>query len=115
MQRELKIWGERWLVRKDSTHAVSYLEIKRGYRCSWHTHTTKYNLFVVIEGTLQLVIEEMGEKYAVTLTRGESFVIKPGQSHEFQGITDCSVIEEMYVEYEEGDIQRAPGKLGGEL
>jgi len=106
MNRELKIWGERWLVRKDSTHAVSYLEVKAGHRCSWHSHNTKYNLFVVLDGELKLVIEEMDVKAVVTLRRGESFVINPGQWHEFRAVTDCMVIEEMYVEYNESDIDR---------
>ena len=115
MTRELKIWGERWLIRKDSTHAVSYLDVKGGYRCSWHSHATKYNLFVVLTGHFQLVIEEMEEKVLIDLSPGESFTIKPGQFHEFRGLKDSQVIEEMYVEYDEADINRAPGKLGGKI
>ena len=110
MEREIKIWGERWLIRKDSTHAVSYLEIKDGYRCSWHRHQTKYNLFVVLRGQIQLLVEEMGEHTIVNLNAGESFVIKPGQWHEFRGIKGAQVIEEMYVKYCESDIERE--KLG---
>lgn len=106
MERELKIWGERWVIRKDSTHAVSYLYIKGNYRCSWHCHRTKFNLFVVITGTLLLEIQELGERREIVLNRGESFTIKPGQWHEFRAVEDCTAIEEMYVEYDEGDIIR---------
>lgn len=113
MIRELKIWGERWLIRKDSTHAVSFLKIKKGYRCSWHCHQTKYNLFVVIHGTLELVIEELGEKQKIKLDRGQEFTIKPGQWHEFRGVSDCECIEEMYVEYSESDIERK--KVGSKI
>lgn len=94
------------MIRKDSTHAVSYLKIKKGYRCSWHSHQTKYNLFVVIKGVLKLIVEELGEKTKVVLRPGESFTINPGQYHEFRGKTDCECIEEMYVEYNEEDINR---------
>lgn len=107
MKREIKIWGERWLIRQDSTHAVSYLKIREGYRCSWHKHQTKYNLFVVLSGHLRLVIEELGEIMNVDLTVGETFTIKPGQWHEFVGLAGgCECVEEMYVEYDEGDIDR---------
>lgn len=101
------------MIRKDSTHAVSYLNIKKGYRCSWHNHKTKYNLFVVLRGHIQLIIEEMGQSTALDLKSGESFVIKPGQFHEFRGIKDSQVIEEMYVEYDEGDIKRK--YVGGKI
>lgn len=106
MKREVKIWGERWLIRQDTTHAVSYLKVKAGYRCSWHCHKTKYNLFVVLAGVLELVVEELGERRDVRLSEGQSMTIKPGQWHEFRGVVDCSCVEEMYVEYDEGDIDR---------
>ena len=115
MKRELKIWGQRWLIRQDSSHAVSYLQVKAGYHCSWHVHHTKYNLFVVLEGKFRLKIQEMGETHLITLGPGESFTIKPGQHHQFIGATDAKVIEEMYVEYDEGDIFRDRENLGGKL
>jgi len=106
MNREIKIWGERWLIRQDSTHVVSFLKVKEGFRCSWHSHKEKYNLFVVLEGALKIVVEEMGEKRETILQSGECLTIKPGQWHEFQGIKYSEVIEEMYVEYKESDIKR---------
>lgn len=106
MNREIKIWGERWLIRQDSTHAVSYLKVREGYRCSWHSHTSKYNLFAVLKGVIGITIEELGEIRTVNISSGECFTIKPGQYHEFFGIEDSEVIEEMYVEYSEADISR---------
>jgi len=113
MKREIKIWGERWLIRQDSTHAVSYLRIKKGYRCSWHVHKTKFNLFVVLKGSIKIVVEELSKRREITLRSGESFTIKPGQWHEFQGMKNSKVIEEMYVEYDEGDINRT--KVGSKI
>ena len=104
--REQKIWGERWLIRKDSAHAVSYLKVRAGFRCSWHTHAQKFNLFVVLRGDFRLIIQEMDKCFTIDLKAGESFTIRPGQWHEFRGVTDCEVIEHMYVEYDEGDITR---------
>ena len=106
MEREIKIWGERWLIRQDSTHAVSYLKIKKGYRCSWHRHKTKFNLFVVLRGKIVIEVEELGKRRKTTLKEGQTLTIRPGQWHEFRGLKDSEVIEEMYVEYHEADIER---------
>lgn len=106
MRREVKIWGQRWLLREDSTHSLSLLSIKGGYKCSWHSHNNKYNLFAVISGELHLLIDEMGEKRRVVVEKGKSFTIKPGQWHQFMAYVDTEAIEEMYVEYDESDIIR---------
>jgi len=106
MKREIKIWGERWLLRQDSTSATSYLMIRDGYRCSWHRHAQKYNLFVMLEGILEIEVEELAERRVITLCKGDSFTIQPGQWHEFRGKEDARCIEIMYVEYAESDIER---------
>jgi len=109
MKRQKKVWGERWLIRQDSTHATSLLILKKGYRCSWHVHQTKWNLFVVIEGRVGIVTAD-GE---TVLGPGEEFTIGPNEFHEFRVYTDGMMIEEMYVEYDDEDIDRT--KLGGPL
>lgn len=107
MDRQNKIWGERWLIRKDSTHAVSFLKVIEGTRCSWHRHQTKYNLFVILWGKVLIVTEELGGvEREVTLGSGECFTTRPGQLHRFQALEDSGMIEEMYVSYCEADIDR---------
>lgn len=113
MQREIKIWGQRWLIRQDSTHAVSYLDLKKGYRCSWHVHKEKYNLFVIITGKVGIVIEELGQIREVILEAGQELTIRPGQWHEFRVYEDSQAIEEMYVDYRESDIKRE--QIGSKL
>ena len=102
MQRTHKVWGERWLIREDSAHAISYLKLLRNTRCSWHTHQAKFNLFVVLFGRIGIKTEH-GE---IELGPGQEFTTKPGEWHEFRVYEDSGVIEEMYVEYNEGDITR---------
>jgi mannose-6-phosphate isomerase-like protein (cupin superfamily) len=106
MKREAKVWGERWLIRQDSTHAVSYLKIEKGYECSFHRHQEKYNLFVVLSGRIAIIVEQFDHNSTVYLTEGQSFTTKPGERHKFVGFENSDVIEEMYVEYREDDIQR---------
>jgi mannose-6-phosphate isomerase-like protein (cupin superfamily) len=109
MERTHKIWGERYLIREDSTHATSVLILKKNTRCSWHNHQQKYNLFFVVKGQVGIVTE-FGESL---LTEGQVFTIKPGEYHEFRVYEDSIMVEEMYVEYNEADIQRE--KLGSKL
>lgn len=113
MERQAKIWGERWLLRQDSTHATSYLKLKKGYRCSWHSHSEKYNLFFLCSGLVGIVVEELGERQEIMLKPGECCTVKPGQWHEFRVYEDSDMLEEMYVSYSEDDIIRQ--KEGGPL
>ena len=108
MQRELKVWGERWTIRQDSTHRTAYLELLPFRRCSWHRHIQKWNTFVVVYGAVEIRTQE-GH---IVLKRGECCTIKPGEWHEFRTYEARSaMLEEMYVEYSEDDIERV--RLGG--
>jgi len=119
MRIEDKIWGERWMIREDSVHTTNILKLKKGFRCSWHRHKEKYNLFAVITGKVEIIIEafwsEQGEiaTKSFVLCGGESYYVEPGFWHEFRVIEDGIMVEEMYVEYKDEDIERA--KLGGPI
>ena len=104
MIRMHKIWGERWIIRQDSTHAVSFLKVKKGMRCSWHKHQSKWNLFVLIVGKVEIITEYSS---IILDSPGVSFTIPPGVEHEFRALEVSDMIEEMYVEYDEADIIRA--------
>lgn len=109
LDREIKVWGERWVVRRDTTHDSSILRVNKGYRCSWHRHAAKWNLFCVIAGRVGIKTEE-GE---MVLTAGETANVAPGVWHEFRAYEDSIIFEEAFVVYNEGDIDRknAGGKL----
>ena len=107
MIRQHKIWGERWIIREDSMHGNYFLKLLRGYRCSWHYHTTKYNLFVVLWGKIIIITQREGEpKRETVLLEGNSFLVEPNQFHEFIVCENSGVIEEMFVEYDREDIIR---------
>jgi len=89
MDRQNKVWGERWIIRQDSTHCTSFLKLLANYRCSWHSHATKYNLFVLLYGKVGIVTEEIGRRCRETiLTEGQCFTTRPGQLHEFRVYED---------------------------
>lgn len=102
MQREKKLWGERWLLKIDDLHALSYLKIKSGHRCSWHSHRAKHNLFFVLSGKVGILTED-GE---TILTAEQAFSVPPDIKHEFRAYEDSTMMEEMFVSYDEGDIER---------
>ena len=104
-----KIWGKRCVVHQDSTHTTNILWLRAGHRCSWHSHQTKWNLFVVLQGLVGVRTEE-GEKL---LHLGEEALVAPGKMHEFRVYEDGVMLEVMYVEYDDDDIEREI--LGGEL
>jgi quercetin dioxygenase-like cupin family protein len=114
MKIQSKVWGERWIIRKDDTHCVSFLKLEKGYRCSWHKHQQKYNKFVVTRGKIEVITEELGGKIRKSIIEeGQTLTTRPEQWHEFRAIEDSEVIEEMYVKYDESDIQREI--LGGKI
>ena len=104
-----KVWGQRWLIHQDSTHTTNALMLEAGHRCSWHSHRTKWNLFVVLSGLVGVVTTK-GE---VLLREGEEACVPPGEMHEFRVYEDGVMIEIMYVEYDDDDIERE--SLGGRL
>ena len=88
---------------------MSYLELEVGTRCSWHRHQAKYNLFIVLDGLVGIKTQ-YGETH---LSRGETFMVAPGEWHEFRVYEPSKMIEEMFVCYAEDDIERE--KIGGKL
>jgi len=114
MRIEQKVWGERWMIREDSVHTTNILILKKGFRCSWHKHQCKYNLFVVIKGSVEIIVDE-GDPchYLTVLNEGDDFVVAPNTWHEFRVLEDGIMAEEMYVQYDDEDIERA--KLGGPI
>lgn len=103
MERSLKVWGERVLIRQDSTHCVSLLKLRKETRCSWHKHASKSNLFYLISGEVWVKTQDG----VIKMQPGQTVTVHPGRWHEFEVIQDSMMIEEMYVEYDESDILRA--------
>ena len=115
MRIEKKVWGERWMIREDSVHTTNILNLVKGNRCSWHYHQQKYNLFAVITGKIRIVrgIPETNHRISCDLIAGDTFIVSPGIWHEFQVIESGIIVEEMYVQYDDEDIERE--KLGGPI
>jgi len=96
-------------LRQDSTHAISFLDLKANTCCSWHSHRAKWNFFFLISGNVSIKTE-FGE---TNLEPGQIFTVEPGTHHQFIVHEDSRLIEEMYVLYDEADIDRET--LGSKL
>ena len=110
MERTLKTWGEKTLLKKNDLCEISLLELLPQKRCSWHCHNTKFNLFYVVDGMINIKTEDGIAK----VRKGQNFTTRPGEKHEFQTEDlEATVIEIMYVQYDAEDINRE--NVGGPL
>jgi mannose-6-phosphate isomerase-like protein (cupin superfamily) len=103
-----KAWGkEIWLANTDS-YCGKIMELRRGWRCSYHYHKIKDETFFIRKGRLLMEIE--GHSYV--MHEGDSVRIRPGQKHRFTGLDDGEIIE-ISTHHDEGDSYREPGMLSG--
>jgi len=110
MERTYKTWGEKWNIFQNDLCEVSVLYLKPNQRCSWHNHNTKYNLFFVIDGEINIKTE-WG---TALIKQGQIFTTRPGEWHEFQTTENkATVVEVMFVQYDSEDINRK--EIGGPL
>ncbi len=103
-----KVWGTTQQVWMGSSVEVHVIKIKRGGRCSLHTHGRKHNLFHVISGVL--VVESHKADYDLVdetqLLAGDTHVVPPGELHRFTAHSDVLALEVYWVELSPDDIDR---------
>ena len=114
---EEKVWGRAMHLFCSPHAAVSYLDMKAGFRCNRHRHAERVNFFAVHEGAV--VIEEWhfftgGEdpiRQDVTLLcAGSTLTVYTGIWHRFRVLQDARMTE-IYWPRENGivlmsDIER---------
>lgn len=108
----MKIWGERRRMLLTDQTEIDLLYLKKDSFCSTHSHVTKINKFVVVEGKVRIETE-FGKK---TLTKNQSFEVKPPLVHRFIALEDSIMIELASVEkdfIQPKDIKRR--KQGGRI
>lgn len=84
-----KVWGaETWLC-NNSLYCGKILHLKKGYRCSLHSHRKKDEVFYILKG---VVFMEAGEE-SREMYSGDAIRILPGVKHRFTGLTDAEILE----------------------
>jgi mannose-6-phosphate isomerase-like protein (cupin superfamily) len=94
-----KIWGTTKCLFTDSISEVHYLEIVQGGFCSKHKHVKKWNRFVVLSGTLQIIIYKDNNEDVTTLTKGMITDVQPEIYHRFKALEPTTLIPLILIEW----------------
>ena len=109
-----KEWGyEKWFTNTPE-YCTKELGLKKGKRCSLHSHKNKDETFYVAKGKILMEVEtKQGIKEEI-LSVGDVVRITPLIKHRFSGLSD-SVIIESSTHHEEEDSYRVEGQLSGDI
>lgn len=103
-----KIWGTTEKIFDKNNVELDRIHIKKGGYCSKHYHKTKYNLFYVENGVLEIKVQENDSKItnSTILYTGQSTIIEPGKLHIFIAIEETVAYEFYWTELDQEDIVR---------
>ena len=93
----VKVWGFKYRLLETATTVVDVLTLKKGGFCSWHYHDFKYNLFIVLEGKVNIVRETKKGIKTKTLLKGEYYAVAPKIQHQFVSKEKSKIMEVMYT------------------
>jgi len=108
-----KIWGTTRPIFHGNNVECHLIHFNKGGYCSQHTHNSKFNRFVVLNGVLRIsqCVNKTVDK--TILEEGDICDIPPGIEHRFEALTDGCALEVYWVELDPNDIDRH-GSVGGE-
>ena len=102
-----KIWGLTEKLFSKNNVEIHRIEINKGGYCSKHLHKSKYNIFYVESGEIEVhLINKNGIVDKTILTTGEISNVAPGAIHMFRGNRDSVAYEIYYSELNTDDIER---------
>jgi len=104
-----KIWGTTKRVFAHNSTDAHVIHIKKGGYCSFHSHKSKWNRFVVISGSLKIKQEPAN---ITIIGPGEVHDVPPGVRHLFEAVEETIVLEFYWVDLDPEDIDRQ-GTVGG--
>ncbi len=95
---ETKVWGKASHVFCSEACAVSVLEVVKGYRCSWHHHEHRVNMFFVQSGVIDVIsyMDDMQPSIRARLAAGDCYSVAPMMRHRFEVIESGVVVEVYY-------------------
>lgn len=84
-----KVWGSEEWIANMGKYCGKLLNLKEGYRCSYHHHKIKDETFYILKGKVFMKVEGAD----IGMEAGEAIHIPPNTRHSFTGITDAVIIE----------------------
>lgn len=102
-----KVWGKTQLLFAHNGTECHQIEFVKGGFCSIHTHHYKWNRFVVLFGTLKVLVHrDAGIIDETILQAGQVSDVPPGVVHQFYGVTKGAALEFYWTTLDAQDIER---------
>lgn len=108
MKKQGKVWGETSRIFDKNNVIIERIEIKKGTYCSEHKHHSRFNMFFLESGSVDIKIWKNDYDLVDTtkLKPKEWTVAPPGEFHQFVANEDSVVFEIYWVELDASDIER---------
>lgn len=83
--------GGFWGITQERWAEVNFIETAAGQVRGKHYHKETRELFFIISGEIDIVVEDLrsGERFEMTVTKGDVFIIEPYELHTFRTKTDA--------------------------
>ncbi len=108
-----KPWGSELIWTHTDRYVGKLITIHAGQRLSLQFHHHKDESIYVVEGTLNLHLEnDSGDVEQIKMGPGEFARVEPGKIHRFEAITDTKIIEVSTPELD--DVVRLEDDYGRE-
>ena len=103
-----KVWGTTSSLFSKNNVEINRITCAKGGYCSKHKHTSKYNMFFVEKGSLEIRVwkndYDLVDK--TVLKEQQNCVVAPGEFHSFRCLEEDTIAFEIYwVEIDKNDIE----------
>ena len=111
-----KVWGETSFLFSENNVEINRIVCNKGCFCSKHKHISKYNMFFVEKGSIEISVwkndYDLIDK--TVLKQHQNCIVNPGEYHLFTSLELDTVVFEIYwVEMSKDDIERE--NVGGKI
>lgn len=103
--RKGKVWGTTETLVKNAFVQLHRIEVRSGGYCSTHEHRSRWNAFLVLEGSLRLITTNTAGEEHLDMSPGDFCAIPPGEVHSFVniGAFRATALELYYPEGMDGE------------
>lgn len=103
-----KVWGETSPLLETKLFEMHKIIFSNGHKCSEHKHKTKFNAFLCLKGLLLVRVWKNDYDLVdeTVLSSGQMTIVKPGEFHQFEALSDGEAIELYWSELDTNDIER---------
>lgn len=107
-----KGWGGERLITNNQFYCGKVLEIKKGFKCSFHHHDVKREHFFLLKGSLLLRVSygnDIEKAEEAVMEQGDVFEVPLGLNHQMEALEDCELFEFSTTDYSDDSIRIVKG------